>query len=148
MMIIWLVVVTSYTGSRLLRPLRLQPHFRFHPICLAKCIFYISPSYLEKNSGSKFYFRYRLLLLGGIAAVLGLRCSCQDWSPHAKIEVLKPRLRCSCWDWGATLLLNLSMSTSISAWTPQSQHSSYPPKSNSLFWGGWNKISDQSFSSS
>ena len=91
-----------------------------------------------------------------------LRFSCRDWGSHAEIEVLMPRLRCSCRDWGAHAEIevlrprlrskmaprsqnehsNLGMSTSILAWAPQSQHSSYPPKSNSLFWGEWNKISN------
>ena len=67
-----------------------------------------------------------------------LRCSCQDCGAHAKIAVLMPRLRCSCQDWGAHAEIevlkspqswpehrNLGMSTSNSAWAPQSKHSNY-----------------------
>ena len=70
--------------------------------------------------------------------MLGLRCSCQDCGAHAKIVVLMPRLRCSCQDWGAHAEIevlkspqswpehrNLGMSTSNSAWAPQSKHSNY-----------------------
>ena len=70
--------------------------------------------------------------------MLGLRCSCQDCGAHAKIVVLMPRLWCSCQDWGAHAEIevlkspqswpehrNLGMSTSNSAWAPQSKHSNY-----------------------
>ena len=50
-----------------------------------------------------------------VVAVLGLRCSCRVWGAHAEIAVLRPRLR-----WLEHL--NLSMSTSILAWAPQSWH--------------------------
>ena len=63
---------------------------------------------------------------------------CWDWGAHAKIAVLMPRLRCSCQDWGAHAEIevlkspqswpehrNLGMSTSNSAWAPQSKHSNY-----------------------
>ena len=63
---------------------------------------------------------------------------CWDWGAHAKIVVLMPRLRCSCQDWGAHAEIevlkspqswpehrNLGMSTSNSAWAPQSKHSNY-----------------------
>ena len=50
-----------------------------------------------------------------VDAVLGLRCSCRVWGAHAEIAVLRPRLR-----WLEHL--NLSMSTSILAWAPQSWH--------------------------
>ena len=67
-----------------------------------------------------------------------LQCPCQDCGAHAKIAVLMPRLRCSCQDWGAHAEIevlkspqswpehrNLGMSTSNSAWAPQSKHSNY-----------------------
>ena len=50
-----------------------------------------------------------------VVAVLGLRCLCRVWGAHANIAVLRPRLR-----WLEHL--NLSMSTSILAWAPQSWH--------------------------
>ena len=67
-----------------------------------------------------------------------LWCSCQDCGALDKIAVLMPRLRCSCQDWGAHAEIevlkspqswpehrNLGMSTSNSAWAPQSKHSIY-----------------------
>ena len=95
-------------------------------------------------------------LWGGIAPNL-----CLDWGAHVKNAVFMPRLRCSCQDWGAHAEIevlkspqswpehrNLGMSTSNSAWAPQSKHSNYLPKSNSLFQGDKMKFRTQAFSSS
>ena len=53
-----------------------------------------------------------------VVAVLGLQCSCRVWGAHAEIEVLK-----SPQSWPEHR--NLCMSTSNSAWAPQSKHSNY-----------------------
>ena len=47
--------------------------------------------------------------------------------------------------WGARWHLNLSRSTSISAWAPQFQHNSYHPRVTAYF-GGLNRISNPSLS--
>ena len=73
-------VATLFMGGRLCRPL-LWLFLAFHPHFLAKCVIYIyiSPKWRKKlHSEILFQPLDRLLLLEGIAAVLGLRCSCGD----------------------------------------------------------------------
>ena len=112
--------------------------WRFSPIFLAQCIFlYIStgPNWRKKH-GSKMLFD---------PPEIGCYFFCWDWGAHADIVVLMLRLRCLCQDWGARWHLNLSRSTSISAWAPQFQHNSYHPRVTAYF-GGLNRISNLSLS--
>ena len=57
------------------------------PFFLTKCILYIYPLARKKKAPVQNFNsspRNMLLLLGGIAAVLGLRCSCQPKSPKTE----------------------------------------------------------------
>ena len=96
-------------GGKLLRPL-LRPRWRFSCHFFQNVFIIMTPTWRKKIMFEILFHspQNRLLLFGG---------SC-----CAGIEVLTLRLLCSSWDWGAILLLNLGLSTSISAWAPQSRH--------------------------
>ena len=138
-------------GGRLFQPLpRLILAFLFHIFC--KMYFsYIKPNQ-RKKIGFKMLFHPPEISYSPYATIEvlmpRLRCSYQDWGAHAKITVLMPRLRCSCWDLAPQSWpehRNLGMSTSNLAWAPQSKHSNYLPKSNSLFQGDEMKFWTQAF---